>query len=430
MKIEEKLSKIIQCKTISKSGENIKFDEFARLLEELYPSLIGVCEYENYNGLLFYRWKGKDSSNPILFMNHHDVVEAPGTWEHEPFSGKIVDGKVWGRGTIDTKGGLFAMLEAANELVEEGYVPNNDIYFLSDNGEEINGENANAFSSVLQSRGIRFQYVLDEGGMIMYEPIGGAKGTYAMIGVGEKGCSDMKFIARSTGGHASTPPKNTPWIRLSRFMLEVEKSNLFEVNCNDTLQEMFRRLSVSMSGVTRLLLSKPKFFKPLIEAILPNLSPTTNAMLRTTLCFTTSFSGEQLNSVPEVAWVNGNMRFSHHEGQQKSVDELRRIAKKYDIEIEVTDPGIQSNISSYNSDSFRLLEEATNNTYKDVICCPYIMTGASDARFFNRVSDNVYRFVPFIINEQQLESIHGLNENVNIETLRPAIEFYKYLMRK
>ena len=64
---------------------------------------------------------------------------------------------------------------------------------------------------------------LDEGGMILQEPVPGVKKAFAMIGVGEKGCADLRFIARSKGGHASMPGKNTPLVRLGKFMAEAEK---------------------------------------------------------------------------------------------------------------------------------------------------------------------------------------------------------------
>jgi hypothetical protein len=94
-------------------------------------------------------------------------------------------------------------------------------------------------------RGIRFSMVLDEGGMILQEPIGGAKGTYAMVGLGEKGCVDLKFIARSAGGHASTPERDTPLIRLGKFMAEVDRGRIFPAKLSPTVCAMFAEISKS-----------------------------------------------------------------------------------------------------------------------------------------------------------------------------------------
>ena len=168
-------------------------------------------------------------------MSHQDVVEAGGTWEHEPFSGDIDEtGRVWGRGTVDTKASLFCIFTAFEELMKEGYVPEVDVYIGSSCTEEWSGEGAPATVAYLKEQGIELALVLDEGGMILEEPVGGVKGTYAMIGLVEKGYGDVKFTARSNGGHASAPTKNTPLVRLGKFMAEVEKHSPFESKFSPT----------------------------------------------------------------------------------------------------------------------------------------------------------------------------------------------------
>lgn len=426
------LSKIIQVETISESGQTdlSKFYKFQELLKEMFPNIFKACSYEDFNGSFLMVWKGKDSSKlPILLMNHHDVVEATGKWEHEPFSGEIVDGKVWGRGTLDTKGGLWAMLQAADELAKEGFIPSCDVYFESACTEEIEGYGCDTITQTLKDRGIKFEMTLDEGGMILNEPIPGAKGQFAMIGVGEKGCADIKFIAKSRGGHASMPPKNTPLIRLSKFMIEVEKAKIFECKLSDVIMEMFRRLAPTMSGALKLLLGHPKFFKPLLQKAMPSFSPTAAALLRTTIAFTTASGSEGLNVIPQAAYVTGNMRFSHHQGGKASIDAVANIAKKYDIEVEIIDPGFESPISDYKSNAFKLVEKAVEASYEGVVCAPYIMTGASDSRYMSRVCDNCIRFAPFAISDDQLASIHGLNENVDIDCLDKAVDFFKYIIK-
>ena len=247
----ERLSRLIQAETVSAYGDTdlTKFYKFHELIREEFPSLFSACEFEDFSGSFLLRWSGKDSSIlPILLMNHHDVVEASGKWTYPPFSGKIADGKVWGRGTLDTKGGLWAMLQAADELAREGFVPARDVYFMSTSCEETTGDGADAISSALLERGIRLAMVLDEGGMILDEPIGGAKAKYAMIGVGEKGYIDLKFVARSSGGHASTPGKNTPLVRLGKFMAATDRKNVFKLCMSPTVAATLKSLSKSMNG--------------------------------------------------------------------------------------------------------------------------------------------------------------------------------------
>lgn len=428
-----RLSRLIQIETVSQFGQTdyTKFYRFHEALKREFPAICAACEWEEYKGSLLLRWRGSDPSEmPILLMNHHDVVEASGEWKYPPFSGEIAEDKVWGRGALDTKGGLWAMLQAADELAAEGFVPAQDVYFESACTEEIDGGGADHFSKLLQERGIRFRFVLDEGGMIVYDPIGGSTGVFAMVGVGEKGCADLKFIARSNGGHASTPPKNTPLVRLGRFMAEVEQKNLFDVRVSPTVREMFLRMAPTVNGPLKNIMSHPDAFNALITTVLPRVSETAGAMLQTTIAFTMAQGSEGTNVLPQEAWVVGNMRFSHHQGGESSIAAVTAVAKKYDISVEVMDPGFESPVTDFKSEGFRLVERAVEKNFPDVRTSPYIMTGASDARYFSRVCDCCLRFAPFRISDEQLAGIHGLNESVDLSTLVPAVNFYKYILRE
>ncbi|MBQ9116927.1 MAG: M20/M25/M40 family metallo-hydrolase, partial [Clostridia bacterium] len=372
--------------------------------------------------------KGTTTLPPVLLMNHHDVVEATGEWKYPPFSGEITEGKIWGRGAIDTKGGLFAMLQATEELILEGITPKRDLYLLSTCNEEQGGEGADEVSKLLSQRGVRFHMVLDEGGMIVSEPISGAKGNYAMVGVGEKGCSDLKFIARSEGGHASTPGRDTPLVRLGKFMSAVEKKQLFRSEISPTVSEMFSTVSTGMTGLLKTVLKHNRLLSPLLTRVIPSVSDTAAAMLRTTVAFTMSGGSEGANVLPREAWVIGNMRYSHHEGGKESIEAIKKLAKKYGIETEVLDPGFDSPVSDHRSEAFKTVKQAITEIFPDVRVSPYIMTGASDSRFMSRVSENCLRFTPFTVDNRQLESIHGANENLSLSCLAPAVDFYKYII--
>ena len=433
MQYAEILSKLIQVETISsRENKNIeKFLGFHEVLRETYPNFFKTVECENFDGSLMLKWKGTDPSlKPILLMNHHDVVEASGEWTHPAFSGAIADGKVWGRGTLDTKGGLAMMLQAAEELIKEGFTPKRDTYFVTACTEETGGEGGDAISLELQKRGVEFHMVLDEGGMIMYDPIGGADGTFAMIGVGEKGYVDLKFIANSNGGHASAPGKNTPLVRLGKFMAEAEKAECFDVYMSDTVKEMLSRFAPTMSGIMKTACSNINTFKPVLKKVMPMISPAGAALLRTTLAFTMSKGSEGPNVIPQEAWVVGNMRFSHHQGKKASVDAIAALAKKYDIETVVIDDGIESGITDFKGEAFKFIEKAVNEIFPAYKPVPYVMNAATDSRYFGRVCKNCVRFVPFKIDKQQLDSVHGIDENVDIATLEPAVDFYKYVIKE
>lgn len=428
----ERLSRLIQAETVSSDakGDRTKFYRFHELLRETFPKLFSVCEFEDFNGSILMRWKGKTSESPVMLMNHHDVVEAPGDWKYPPFSGTIAEGRIWGRGTLDNKGGLWAMLQAAEELSEEGFVPRCDLYFVSTCMEECDGSGADSISLALVERGIRFSMVLDEGGMILQDPIGGAHGTYAMVGLGEKGCVDLKFIARSAGGHASTPERNTPLVRLGKFMAEVDKGRIFETKLSPTVCAMFKEVSKSMSGYMKLVLGHPKLFSPVLTRVIPAVSNAAAAMLKTTVAFTMGCGSEGANVLPQEAWVMGNMRYSHHQGGKDSIEAIARVAAKYDIETVVLDPGFDSPLSDHRSEAFALVERAVAKVFPGVRTSPYVMTGASDCRYMSRVSEHCLRFAPFLIDGKQMDSIHGINENLELSALAPAVDFYRYIIEE
>lgn len=432
MKYAGILSRMIQAETVSHvdQPDKTKFRKFHALLRELFPHLFAAAEFEEFDGSILLRWPGSGTGAPVLFMNHHDVVSVSGDWKYPPFSGEIAEGKVWGRGTLDTKGGLFGMLQAAEELAAEGFVPQTDIYFESACTEETTGKGADCISKVLQERGIRFSMVLDEGGMILYEPIGGAKGCFAMVGMGEKGTAELRFTARGNGGHSSTPEKDTPLVRLGRFMADVDSSNVFDVQVSPVIREMLRRLAPSMSGALKTVFAKPEAFDPVLKAVMPKTSATARALLQTTIAFTMAQGSSARNVIPAEASVIASMRVSHHQGYESSLAAIRKRAEKYGLETEVLMPPIESGLADFQSEQFALIGEAVAAAYPGVASVPYIMTGGSDARFMSRVCDNCFRFVPYLISHEQMESIHGVNENVDVSTLAPGVDCYKYLMRK
>ena len=184
----EKLAQMVRCETVSSREHQdvTKFEKFHTLLAELFPHVHASCEKHVFDGSLLFKWPGQGQADPIVLMSHQDVVEAGGHWRHEPFSGDIdEEGRVWGRGTVDTKASLFCIFTALEELITAGHVPAGDVYIASSCTEEISGPGAPATVAYLKEQGVKPSLVLDEGGMILEAPIAGVKGLYAMVGVVE-----------------------------------------------------------------------------------------------------------------------------------------------------------------------------------------------------------------------------------------------------
>ena len=427
----EKLSKMLQVETISQPNQEdrSKFLEFHKVLEKEFPNVHKTCEKHVLNGSLLIKWTGKGEKEPIMFMSHHDVVEAGGEWEHGPFSGDIDEkGRVWGRGAVDTKGSLCCIFGAMEELIQEGYQPPMDVYIASSCTEEVSGDGGPAIAKFLKEHGIKPDLILDEGGMILKAPIAGVNGTYAMVGVVEKGYGDVKFIAHGRGGHASAPGKNTPLVRLGKFMAAVEKKNPFRSQITPTVREMFSRMAPNMNFGLKMIMANLWLFEGLLAKVLPSINAAAGAMIRTTLAFTKAKGSDGLNVLPQTAYVTGNMRFIHHQPTDESIKLISDMAKKYDLETEVIYKDYPCPIVDFKSDKFKMVEAAVEKIFPGVGTCPYVMTGGTDCKFYPEVCDNAIRLAPLFINEQQYASIHGLNENISRGALPKAVDFYKEIV--
>ena len=431
-KYAEGLAELVRCETVSFRGQTDrrKFTAFHKVLRRTFPRLHRTAEIIELDGSLLYKITGTAPGQkpPILLMSHQDVVAAEGEWPHEPFSGDIADGAVWGRGTVDTKGSLFCIMQSVEELLENSWKPECDVYIASSCTEEWSGDGAPATAAWLKEHGVRLGLLLDEGGMIMEGPMAGVRGRYGMVGVVEKGYADVKLVAKDDGGHASAPGRNTALVRLAKLMCQVEKHYPFRARFSPTLREMFRRMAPNMKFGMRLVLGNLWLFEPLLCFVLPRVNHLAGAMMRTTCAFTTAKGSDGLNVLPQEAYVTANMRCIPHQPTDESIAILAKLAKKYGVEAEVIYQDAVPPVADYHAAPFKLLEETMAKVYPGYDVCPYIMTGGTDARFYKEVTDNALRFAPLEINHQQHTSIHAAAENLSVLALPPAVDFYKQLL--
>ena len=432
MAYAEKLSAMIRCDTTSHANvrEPEKFERFHALLAELFPLVHEKLARTDIDGNLLYYWPGRAHDRPIVLMSHQDVVPAEGTWTHAPFSGDIADGKVWGRGASDTKCSVMAFFQAVEELLAAGYEPANDVYIASSCTEEWAGDGAPKLVAELKRRGVRPFLVCDEGGGIITEPIGGIPGNFAMVGVFEKGKADVKFTAKSTGGHASAPGKRTPIARLAAFVTEVETHSPFKKKLLPEVAAMFRTLAPYASSFgLRLLLGNLWLFAPLLKLVLPAVSAQAGAMLRTTIAFTTQSGSDAYNVIPQEATLGANMRFIPHQGEQESLAIIQTLAEKHGLSTEVLHANDFTPPVDIHGEAFTLFTRVIGETFPGLAASPYVMTGATDAQFYQPICKSCIRFAPVIYSPEQMRGMHGLNENIEYRCLPGAVRFYQNLIR-
>lgn len=425
----EDLAELVRIDTTTGKGD---FAAFHKKLEELLPNVFAKCEISKvYDGdALLFRLKGKSGAKPVVLMGHQDVVPADGAgWKYPPFSGTIADGRVWGRGTMDCKNTLYVSLKALDELIAEGYVPDYDVYVASSDSEEAFGFGAPALRDRLKEMGVRPFIVLDEGGAILPEPLAGMKKPFAMVGILEKGYADIKFTARSKGGHSSSPPKNNPAARLAAFMHDAETGKYFRKKMAPQVEQMLIALSDGLEGPMRFLLKHANVFRPLLSAVLPRMSGYGNALMSTTMVFTMLSGSSAANVLPKEASAVANLRFIPHQDMDECLALLKKLADRHDLEMEVLEAHKSLPPVSTESEGYRLLQKIVRECRPEIGMSPYIIIGGTDARHFQEICDCVMRFTPMTLYPDQMAGMHGINESINVEELAEGVRFMKELIK-
>lgn len=429
------LQELIKCKTVSYYDSSLEDDnEFKKLislLPSLYPNVFKVCEFNQLpDRALLFKWAGKDKGKPTVLMAHYDVVPVEEqSWEKPPFDAIIEDGILWGRGSLDTKVTFNGVLFAANTLINEGYVPENDIYFAFSGGEEVNGNGAVNIVNYFKENGIEPALVVDEGGAVVENVFPGVKAPCAMVGIAEKGMLNLTFSVKSNGGHASSPAPHTPIGILSRACCKVE-NNPFKMHITKPAAEMFDTLGRNSNFVFRMIFANMWLFKGVLNMICKKSGGELNALLRTTVAFTQSEGSNAPNVIPPSATMTANLRLNPKDTVDSAVEYIRKTIGDDNVELILGSNTNPSRISQTNCEAYNKVASAVANTWKGCIVSPYLMVQCSDSRHWGVISDKVYRFSAMDLTSEERKTIHGHNERIRLETANSAVEFYIRLMKQ
>jgi len=434
-RVIECLRTLVRCKTISYRDTSLEDDaEFEKLIDTLptlYPNVFGACEFHRLEdrGLLF-RWKGKSAGAPAVMMAHYDVVPVnEEAWECPAFEAILKDGCVWGRGTLDTKVTFGGVLFAADHLISEGFVPENDIYFAFSGNEETSGCGAVRIVDELEKNGIEPAFVIDEGGAVVENVFPGVTTPCGMIGIAEKGMIDVSYTVRSGGGHASAPKPNAPVDRLARAAIKVIE-NPFPVHLTPPSAEMFDTLGRYSSFLYRVIFANVRIFLPVLDLICKKSGGELNALMRTTVAFTQMQGSTASNVIPPCATLVSNIRLNPHDTVDSALEYLKKTVNDDAVEIEVIDGMNPSRISTTECEGWNKVSRAVASTWRGCIVSPYLMVQCSDSRHYGRISDKVYRFSAMDLTGEERATIHGNNERIRVECAHRAVEFYIRLMRQ
>lgn len=438
--VAEHLAAAIRFKTIShqdpSEDDRSQFAGLRKFLERTYPRVHRslVRELVNGDGLL-YAWKGAETSaKPVLLMAHQDVVPVePGTektWTQPPFDGVIADGFVWGRGAIDDKGSLVLLMEAVESLLAEGLQPRRTVYLASGFDEEVGGPaGATKIAELLAGRGVRLEYVLDEGRSVTQGIIPGVKEPVASIGIAEKGYVSIELVAETEGGHSSRPPRETSIGLLSAAIERLER-NQMPASLRGAPRRELETLAPSMSFGKRLVLSNLWLSAPLVVRSLEQ-DPTTNTMVRTTTAPTIFQAGVKENVLPSKARAVVNFRVLPGDSVEDVLDHVRKVVADDHIRVAKVERMVSepSRESSTGSPAYHLLEKTIAELFPGALITPSLVVGATDSRHFGAIADDIYRFMPFRFVTADLKRVHGTDERLEIEQIGPAVEFFRRMLR-
>jgi carboxypeptidase PM20D1 len=435
----EKLQALIRIPTVSyREPERIDtaaFDAFVEELARQFPLVHERLELTRVHthGLLFH-WRGASAERPIVLMAHLDVVPVEGRWQHGAFSGAVVDGQIWGRGTLDDKGCLVGVCEAAETLLERGFTPAQDVWLSFGCDEEVFGTAAELAVAELERRGVRPWFVVDEGGAIAHDAFTGIGKPVGVVGVTEKGIMSIELRVEGRGGHASTPARMGPTARLARAITRLDRSPMPSSVPAPTV-ELFRRLAPHAPLPMRPLMANAGRLGPALARILTAMGPESAAMARTTFAVTTLSGSPALNVIAQTATAGVNIRIMLGDTSETVLAHVRKVIGDDKVEVDVVEAYEPSPLSPYSTAdtedaAFKLIEDTIREVFPEAIPAPYVMMAATDSRTFTAISDRVYRFAPFRMTKAQREAIHSYDEHLGVDDFLDGVRWYRRLIER
>jgi carboxypeptidase PM20D1 len=444
----DKLANIIQIPTISQTNTSkinyAPFNEFANRIAQLWPLVHQKLPKKTFPlGAMVYKFEGTDKSlDPIVLLAHFDVVPVPGInykidvtkqtaqgWDFLPFGGQIKDNIVYGRGSLDDKESVAAILEACEQLLAEGLTPKRPIYLCFGSDEEVNGHSQEEVIAWMKQNNINPWMVIDEGGAVVDDALPSIDSKMAMIGITEKGVSDIILTAKAETGHASTPAKNGSVTRLAKALVKIEKHR-GKIHMSPIVIKMLQTAGKKATGPMKFIYRHAKGLSPILAYLFAKIGGETEALVRTTTAPTQLQAAPAHNILPAIAKANINVRVITGETIEDTVIRFKKIINDPQIEVKVVMKNNPAPISDINNPQWKLVNYALQKSHGGVLATPYIMLGGSDARHYSKICQSTYRFSPFYMAKKQRASLHGFNEYLQSDNFNKGIQFYKQIIQQ
>lgn len=434
-----RLAGMLAIPTVSRDDappDTAAFQALHAYLEEAWPRVHATLAPESVGALSrLFTWTGTDSSAaPLILAAHLDVVppDPADAWTHPPFAGVVADGIVYGRGSTDDKGSVAAILEAVDALIASGFRPARTVYLAFGHDEEIGGDaGAGRMASLLHARGVRSAVVVDEGGLVTLDGMPGLRRPVAVVGIAEKGGVDVRLAARGAGGHSSVPARpmavEALATALTRLAAEPMPSRL-----EGPTAAMFRAAAPHMSLPYRVLFANTWLFGPLVLRAMAG-DPATDATVRTTTAFTVARAGEKVNVLPETAEATVNFRTLPGDAPENVLAHVRGQLEGLPVRAELL-PGAReaTRPSAASGSVMDALAASIRGAFAelDPVVVPYLVVGGTDARHYEPVAAQIYRFLPLEASPSEGLPFHAPDEKLTVGQHHRAAQFYATLIRE
>ncbi|MEM9280009.1 MAG: M20/M25/M40 family metallo-hydrolase [Pseudomonadota bacterium] len=432
--IAQILSEAIQFRTIShplgEPGRPADYADFLSWVGTTFPHATAAMDRTVVSGFTpIYHWKGSNpDAGAILISGHYDVVPIEGEWSRDPWAGEIAEGFVWGRGTLDMKGAVVTLLHAVDQLAESGFQPKRDIYIALTQDEEIGGKGgAAAVAQYFQNEGIEIDWTLDEGSFVLRDMISGVENDIAMINLAEKGYMTVRITALADGGHSSMPQNDNAITRLADVISALQ-ANQVPGGLDGLTGNMFDRLAPHMGFVERMLFANRWLFDPVLESVLSGRN-TTNAILRTTTAPTMLEGSETENVLPQAASVVVNFRLHPRDTAETVIAHINQHLPDKNFSVDVLTAREASPVAEHQDETFAHLAQIARQVFQNVVIVPGLTVGGTDSSHYAVLTENSYRFLPFVANSEDVGLLHAADERISVENLVQAVQYYNLLIQ-
>lgn len=411
--------------------------EFDRLLRKAFPTVFSsnLVRHElvaNYSHLFWVQGSQPDLV-PYLLLAHIDVVPASESdgWEAPPFSAKEIDGFIYGRGTMDDKSPVMAILQALEYLLRKGYAPRRGFYIGFGHDEEVSGvKGAMNIVRILKQRSVKLSFVLDEGLAILDGIVSGLEGPAALIGISEKGSATVKLSVSMAPGHSSMPPTETTIGILAAAVKRLEENPMPRLFGLGPERETFEHLAHKFKLPMKFIMSNLWLFSPLLGRVLER-KPDTNAFVRTTTAVTMFNAGVKVNVIPSLAEAYVNLRIHSAHSLKEVLDQIESTVGDQRVKMELVEGFDPLPISSTDEKSFgfQIIKKTVLDMFPTVTVAPGICIGNTDGRHFKDLTNDIYRFAPVWFKPGDPQRFHGINERISKKNYEELVVFYFNLIQ-